>query len=115
MLYLTVGCPTQEKDLAREILAKFAQVHKLLIHEGHSSCEILIKFAHVATVNSSCAPPPPPSSYHRAFACLFSPGGGAFANFDYDENPNTALLESCKLINDVEISLSKFEYKDCNI
>ena len=59
--------------------------------------------------------PPPPSSYHRAFARLFSPGGGAFANFDYDENPNTSLLESCKLINDVEISFSKFEYKDCNI
>ena len=117
MFYLTVGCPAQEKDLAREILAKFAQVHKLLIHEGHRSCEILIKFAQVhATVNSSCVPPPPPpSSYHRAFARLFSPGGGAFANFDYDKNPNTSLLESCKLINDVEISFSKFEYKDCNI
>ena len=61
MFYLTVGCPAQEKDLAREILAKFAQVHKLLIHEGHRSCEILVKFAQVhAAVNSSCAPPPLP-------------------------------------------------------
>ena len=33
-----------------------------------------------ASVNSSCAQPPPPG-YCGAFARLFSPGGGAFANF----------------------------------
>ena len=27
------------------------------------------------------APPPPPSGYCGAFACLVSPGGGAFENF----------------------------------
>ena len=25
--------------------------------------------------------PPPPPGYYRAFACLVSPGGGAFAHF----------------------------------
>ena len=35
-----------------------------------------------ASVNSSCEqPPPPPQGYRGAFARLFSPGGGAFANF----------------------------------
>ena len=35
-----------------------------------------------ASVNSSCArPPPPPPGYCGAFALLFSPGGGEFANF----------------------------------
>ena len=94
MFYLTVGCPAQEKDLAREILAKFAQVHKLLIHEGHRSCEIRIKFAQVhASVNFPAVPPPPPTPNPphtaplrdcRVFTRLFSPGGGAFANFYYD-------------------------------
>ena len=52
---------TEKRFSYLEILAKFVQVHKLLIHEGHRSCEILVKFAQVhAAVNSSCAPPPPP-------------------------------------------------------
>ena len=36
-----------------------------------------------ASVNSTRAqpPPPPPPGYCGAFACLVSPGDGAFANF----------------------------------
>ena len=75
----------------------------------------LLRYMQQSIPAVSPLPPCPPSSSHRAFARLFRPGGGAFTNFDYDENPNTSLLESCKLINDVEISFSKFEYKDCNI
>ena len=42
---------------------------------------ILVSCKNNASVNSTCAPPPPPRlGYCGAFACLVSPGGGAFAN-----------------------------------